>query len=1093
MPPTGAARAKFYFQIVSTPTSDTPGTTILLHFDNKRYLFGSIAEGTQRVCVQRGIKLKQVRDIFITGQAKWRDIGGLLGMILTMADIQKVEGTSDGSSEQPKLGIHGAPLLTHAIACGRRFIFRTGMPVSVTEFEDFERESVEEPSWSDENVQVWAIPAYESPNSSQDESEKADSDAESSSGSSPGSSPRKRRYDEYNEPIAQGSTVRLNASEQATRRSVVADMFESSWRHDKLVEKTWAEIQQPAQMYIRDPDTHNLIPFKFPPTASVPPSQKVLVREPWPAALLTDLPMPPKNFSQPAISYIVRGYPQRGVFDPKKAMELGVPKGPLYKQLINGESLILENGNVVRPEMVLGPTKPGRGIAIIDLPELNMVDSLMNRPEWKSEKTMSGVEAMCWILGPGVAADSRVQAFMKSFPKVQHIISSMDLCPNYLAMDSSAASAIRLARISRDHFPIPVHDNRTVPQVPSLSLTTPTVLDSSLDARPAERGIKIQVEPKFELQRDEVVPWLDAAQAIKEIPQKVHQLAQAARKELGEEVASRGRQSTHGSGSTQYPNHEVIMLGTGSALPSKYRNVSATLLRIPGMGSFLFDCGENTIGQLLRVFGPEKLADVLLDLKLIWISHLHADHHLGTMGVLTAWNLARNKLPAEPRRKKKIYIASDEKMMSFLDDFKPLSPIDNVRYLYCNPWSRITYNGNRVNFDQLGLQIKEFATASVKHCWGAQAVSITFTDGFKFSYSGDCRPSGHFATIGKNSDVLVHEATFDDGMEGDAMAKKHSTTGEALAVASLMKAKNVILTHFSQRYQKIPVMGNVKLPQQVMFEDETPSAEAISGPVDDTMDTCVLSEQAADDSTSKDSPEASPSSSEQENSLVPGNRLLEMADSTYQTTPEQNGVVMDPKRSALTATQSSPPRNRAFAVPPAEFQPKLSPDMNICVAFDYMRVRVAEIKHMTTFIPALTALFEAEHPEVADSAATERDKNAVINNTGRRPSHRMYSMNGSGNVQEKVAKADSGGSDSGGEGKSRRREKRERKQQAQKEKKDVGAERQKEQDERGKARRLAKVQRIENQSTESADLQKKPSFTQEDEATEDTEQLKSTG
>jgi ribonuclease Z len=368
------------------------------------------------------------------------------------------------------------------------------------------------------------------------------------------------------------------------------------------------------------------------------------------------------------------------------------------------------------------------------------------------------------------------------------------------------------------------------------------------------------------------------------------------------------------------------------------------------------------------------------------------------MGVLIAWNLARNKLPAKLRHEKKIYIASDEKMMSFLDDFKPLSPIDNVRYLYCNPWSRITYNGNRANFDQLGLPIKEFATASVKHCWGAQAVSITFNDGFKFSYSGDCRPSSHFATIGKNSDVLVHEATFDDGMERDAMAKKHSTTAEALAVASLMKAKNVILTHFSQRYQKIPVMGNVKLPQQVMFEDETPSAEAISGPVDDTMDTYVLSEQAADDSTSKASPVTSPGSSEQGNSQIPGDRLAKMADSTYQTTPEQNGVVKDPKRSALTATQSPPPQGMAFAVPPAAFQPKLPPDMNICVAFDYMRVRVAEIKRMTTFIPALTALFESEHPEVADSAATERDKNAVINNTGRKPSHRMYSMNGSGDV-----------------------------------------------------------------------------------------------
>ena len=119
-------------------------------------------------------------------------------------------------------------------------------------------------------------------------------------------------------------------------------------------------------MFVRDSETHSLIPFKSPPTAYVPPNQKVLVREPWPAALLTDLPAPPEDFPQPAISYIVRGYPQRGHFDPKKAIALGVPRGPLYKQLASGVSLTLENGKIVSPEMVLGPTKPGGGVAIID-------------------------------------------------------------------------------------------------------------------------------------------------------------------------------------------------------------------------------------------------------------------------------------------------------------------------------------------------------------------------------------------------------------------------------------------------------------------------------------------------------------------------------------------------------------------------------------------------------------------------------------------------------------------------------------------------------------------------------------------------------
>lgn len=52
--------------------------------------------------------------------------------------------------------------------------------------------------------------------------------------------------------------------------------------------------------------------------------------------------------------------------------------------------------------------------------------------------------------------------------------------------------------------------------------------------------------------------------------------------------------------------------------------------------------------------------------------------------------------------------------------------------------------------------------------------------------------------------LLVHEATFDDALADDAVAKRHSTVGEALAVARQMRARDVVLTHFSQRYPKLP-------------------------------------------------------------------------------------------------------------------------------------------------------------------------------------------------------------------------------------------------------------------------------------------------
>jgi ribonuclease Z len=53
------------------------------------------------------------------------------------------------------------------------------------------------------------------------------------------------------------------------------------------------------------------------------------------------------------------------------------------------------------------------------------------------------------------------------------------------------------------------------------------------------------------------------------------------------------------------------------------------------------------------------------------------------------------------------------------------------------------------------------------------------------------------------ADLLIHEATFEDGMEAEAALKRHSTVGEALDVARRMDARCTILTHFSQRYPKI--------------------------------------------------------------------------------------------------------------------------------------------------------------------------------------------------------------------------------------------------------------------------------------------------
>jgi ribonuclease Z len=54
----------------------------------------------------------------------------------------------------------------------------------------------------------------------------------------------------------------------------------------------------------------------------------------------------------------------RRPFLPERANALGVPAGPVRRDLVNGKSVTLPDGRVIRPEEVLGPDRPGVSIAI---------------------------------------------------------------------------------------------------------------------------------------------------------------------------------------------------------------------------------------------------------------------------------------------------------------------------------------------------------------------------------------------------------------------------------------------------------------------------------------------------------------------------------------------------------------------------------------------------------------------------------------------------------------------------------------------------------------------------------------------------------
>lgn len=63
--------------------------------------------------------------------------------------------------------------------------------------------------------------------------------------------------------------------------------------------------------------------------------------------------------SIPNLAYAFVENKKPGKFHPEKALELGVPKGPLWHKLQHGKKVKLKNGRIIEPNQVVEPPKPG--------------------------------------------------------------------------------------------------------------------------------------------------------------------------------------------------------------------------------------------------------------------------------------------------------------------------------------------------------------------------------------------------------------------------------------------------------------------------------------------------------------------------------------------------------------------------------------------------------------------------------------------------------------------------------------------------------------------------------------------------------------
>ena len=56
-------------------------------------------------------------------------------------------------------------------------------------------------------------------------------------------------------------------------------------------------------------------------------------------------------------------------------------------------------------------------------------------------------------------------------------------------------------------------------------------------------------------------------------------------------------------------------------------------------GNYLLDC-EGTYGQMSKFFGHSQLQNEINKIKFVFISHMHADHHIGLGSIIRARELS---------------------------------------------------------------------------------------------------------------------------------------------------------------------------------------------------------------------------------------------------------------------------------------------------------------------------------------------------------------------------------------------------------------------------------------------------------------------